>query len=103
MRAQPVRLYRPSNGSEGFDFMETWCGHCANDKPWSEGKDFDSCGPEEVCQIIADTMAYSIDDPSYPKQWVYGQDGRPMCLAFEPTGKPYRCPRTIDIFTGKPG
>ena len=37
----------------------------------SEGKDFFECAPEEVCQIIADTYAYSVDDPKYPKEWVY--------------------------------
>lgn len=95
---RPVRLYRPSSGTEGFDFMERWCGHCAKDKEWSEGKPFDECSKDEVCQIIADTMAYSIEDPKYPQEWVYGADGSPRCLAFEQAGKPYRCPATADMF-----
>ena len=84
-------------------FYEKWCMECARDKHMSEGKDWDECEEDEICSIIGDTLAYSIDDPKYPKQWVYGQNGRPMCLAFEEKDKPYRCSRTIDMFTGRPG
>lgn len=35
--------YRPSNGSEGADFFDTWCRRCARDKAMREGADFDEC------------------------------------------------------------
>ena len=100
-RSQQVRLYRPRSGTEGFGFMEAWCGNCSRDKEWSEGKPFDECGHDEACQIIADTFAYDITDPKYPREWVLAQDGRPMCLAFRKKDTPYRCLLTVDMFTGK--
>lgn len=91
------RPYRPGSGTEGACFQEKWCCNCARDKAMSEGKDFFECAPEEVCQIIADTYAYSVDDPKYPKEWVYGENG-PMCSAFVEVGRrvPERCKYTID-------
>ena len=100
-KAYAVRLYRPSSGTEGFGFMEQWCGNCERDKEWSEGKPFDECGPDEACQLIADAFAYKVTDPEYPSEWVRAQDGRPMCLAFKRNGTPYRCLLTVDMFTGK--
>lgn len=100
---RPVRLYRPSNGTEGIGFYEDWCFKCAKDAHMNSGKDWDLCQPNEICSIIGDTLAYGIDDPKYPKEWIRDQRGRPRCLAFEPVGKPYRCPRTIDMFTGQAG
>lgn len=101
--AKAVRLYRPSSGTEGIGFYENWCFKCAKDAHMNSGKDWDSCGKDEICSIIGDTLAYGIDDPKYPREWVLSQSGRPMCLAFEPMGKPYRCPRTVDMFTGQKG
>lgn len=99
----PVTLYRPSSGTEGEAFFATWCSHCKRDLSMSEGKDLDTCGPGEVCELIANSMAFDIDHEGYPKEWIYGADGRPRCLAFEHKGRPYRCPHTIDMFTGMPG
>lgn len=91
--------YRPGSGTEGCGFYEAWCSNCARDKPMSEGKNYDECSPDEVCSIIADTLAYSKDDPKYPKEWVYGENG-PMCSAFVRAGHmpPERCKHTIDMF-----
>lgn len=91
--------YRPSNGTEGHCFMEHWCANCARDKPWSEGKDYDSCGPEEICSIIGNTMSEDIHSTDYPKEWVYGDNG-PMCSAFVRAGHlpPERCKHTMDMF-----
>lgn len=98
---RPVYLYRPRSGTEGFAFMESWCGNCERDKEWSEGKPFDECGPDEVCQLIADSYAYDVADPNYPREWVVAAHGQPMCLAFKRKGTPYRCLVTVDMFTGK--
>lgn len=92
--------YRPSNGSEGECFYEAWCMHCANDKPMSEGKDFDECGPEEVCTIIAETLAYDIGDPKYPIEWIRDETGA-RCTAFVEAGSHVprrRCERTAELF-----
>jgi len=68
--------YRPSNGSEGMDFLARWCDRCAKD---AGGK---------VCDIIAETMARDVDDKNYPKEWVYeAPAGEGRCTAFEAVGK----------------
>ena len=62
--------YRPSSGTEGDWFFGKWCRHCARDKAMSEGADFDECDDDQVCQIIANTFDYNIDDPQYPIEWI---------------------------------
>lgn len=87
-------LYLPSNGSEGDGFMESWCAHCARDKPWSEGKDFDLCDESEVCRILGDSFLGPVDE------WVYGDDGTPQCTAFVRAGDsiPAVDTLTMDMF-----
>lgn len=89
--------YRPGSGTEGMAFDEHWCDHCARDAEYR--KDPDSDPSFTGCQIIADTFAYDIDDPRYPKEWVYGRDGVPRCTAFTTDPKkPIRCDKTLDLF-----
>lgn len=91
------RPYRPRSGTEGIAFNEAWCDHCTRDAAFRDtGYEGD---PALGCQIIADTFAYEITDPKYPKEWVYGRDGRPSCTAFttDPTC-PVRCDKTLDLF-----
>lgn len=93
--------YRPSNGFEGECFFESWCCHCQRDKSMREGEPFDECDDNEKCNIIADTFAYDIDHPKYPKEWIYGEDGIPCCTAFVEAGEALPLPRdelTIDMF-----
>ena len=92
--------YRPSNGSEGECFYAGWCRHCQRDKAMREGCDFDECDDNDLCQIIADTMAYDIDHAKYPKEWTYDKDGNPCCTAFVPAGDPIPTHDefTIDMF-----
>lgn len=93
--------YQPSNGTEGECFFDNWCRQCARDRSMREGDNVDDCDDNEVCKIIADTMAYSPEDPEYPPQWQYGKDGQPCCTAFVPAGQEIpaeRDTRTIDMF-----
>jgi hypothetical protein len=86
--------YRPSNGTEGADFQDAFCCRCERDAKFSEDT------PELGCQILADTFAYDIDHPKYPKEWIIGKDGFGCCAAFVDAGEeiPYRCDKTIDLF-----
>lgn len=69
--------YRPSNGTEGEAFMNTWCGKCVRDRARWEDDEADGC------EIIANAMALNVDDPSYPREWIISPDhGRPICTAF---------------------
>lgn len=93
--------YRPSNGSEGEAFFESWCSECQRDKAMREGAPLEDCDDNERCDIIGDTFAYSVDDPRYPDAWQYGPDGQPRCTAFVEAGQPIpepKCERTRDMF-----
>lgn len=67
--ATPER-YRPANGTEGDIFMESFCDRCVN------GAD---------CEIQDATMAFDVDDPEYPAEWIEDDDG-PRCTAFVAEG-----------------
>lgn len=62
--------WRPSNGTEGEIFRESWCEKCKKDA-------------NEDCPILAATLAFSVEDEKYPMEWQYGEDGQPKCSAFE--------------------
>lgn len=95
--------YRPSNGTEGEIFISYFCCRCERDKSLRDD-------PEEGigCHILANSFAYSINDPNYPKEWVRDEDADitmiggngARCTAFVEEGKdiPYRCASTGDLF-----
>ena len=63
------KKYRPSNGTEGEDFMEEFCFCCANDM--------------DTCSILLDTELYNVDNAGYPEEWQYDDNDQPVCTAFE--------------------
>lgn len=66
-------LYRPSNGSEGMDFMARFCDRCTKDR------DYDN-----PCEILGRTLGLMTQDPNYPREWIQDDDGaNPRCTAFE--------------------
>ena len=93
------KSYRPGSGTEGCAFDDAWCAHCARDAEYRNGGP--DADPAQGCQIIADVLCFDIKDEKYPKEWIYGHDGRPCCTAFttDPT-KPLRCDKTADLFGG---
>lgn len=70
--------YRPSNGTEGECFFNHYCDHCIHDN-----------GDDKLCDIIAASMAFDIDDPEYPKEWIYEQENErlngihPVCTKYK--------------------
>ena len=67
---ETISKYRPSNGTEGEIFIGHFCEHCRKDLV------------NEGCKIQLRTMAFDIDEPEYPREWVYGADGKPTFTAF---------------------
>lgn len=70
-----MKKYRPSNGSEGDSFMSDYCYQCIHDNP-----DYNASSPR--CEIMTATMCYDVNDPEYPPEWIYGDDGKPTCTKF---------------------
>ena len=70
------RLYRPCNGSEGEWFEGQFCDRCKKDAKYRETL-------EDGCDIHTRAIAFDIEDPEYPGEWRYGDDGAPTCSAFE--------------------
>lgn len=74
-----TRSYRPSNGTEGMDFMDKFCLRCERDRKFRETQD-----GEDGCPIVADTFVYETDDHRYPKEWICEEDfSEARCTAFE--------------------
>jgi hypothetical protein len=72
-----TRPYRPSNGTEGLDFQDRVCAHCAR---------YGDCGWGTLdCRkgLIDRSMLFDVDDPEYPKEWVYTESGAPTCTAWK--------------------
>lgn len=90
---KPREKYQPSNGTEGMGFMEHWCERCERERPYYEKG-------EEGCEILLRSMAFGIDDPQYPSEWTYNDNGSPICTAFIPEGEEVkvRCDKTMDMF-----
>ena len=97
----PIRLYQPSNATEGDWFFGRWCSKCARDKAMREGIPIEECDDNERCDIIPRTMLFNPDDEEYPQEWRYDGD-RPVCTAFVPAGEPIpppRCEKTLDLLS----
>ena len=71
-----IESYQPHCGTEGADFISAWCDKCR----------FETWNPEtdkgRKCSILSNTMLYSITDSKYPREWIYGDDGYPICTKF---------------------
>ena len=75
---EQLKKYRPSNGPEGMWFIEEYCSHCIHENFINTAKDDD-----KKCQILSDTMIYRINDPEYPKEWIYDKNGEPICTEYK--------------------
>ena len=63
------KKYRPSNGTEGDFFICVFCDRCKK-----------SAG--DNCPILWATLINDVEDPGYPSEWQYGEDGQPLCTQF---------------------
>jgi hypothetical protein len=70
-----LKPFRPSNSDHGYGFMSHWCSNCHRHRG---GR----------CGILFRAMAYNIDDPQYPSEWVETEDGDASCTAFHDKNEP---------------
>lgn len=98
---QPIKLYRPSNGTDFHSFMAGLCDHCARHAhPASVDIAKEQSDLIEPCDILNRATAFAIDHAQYPSEWTYADNKQPVCLAFVHTGDviPERCEHTLDLF-----
>lgn len=69
-----MKLYRPSNGTEGDMFMDNFCYQCIHENPKENGS--------PKCEIITLVMCYDTKDKEYPKEWCYDENEKPTCTKF---------------------
>ena len=83
-------------------FIESWCGNCERDHGMMKGLPLEECDDNSICDIIARTYTYDINDPKYPSEWQYGAEGQPRCHAFVEAGSmiPLVDEHTRDMFGG---
>jgi hypothetical protein len=75
------RPYTPSNGTEGADFMETWCVKCVRE-PYLRDPTGNAKGR---CRILSESFVIW---PKEPKEWIQDDDwSNPRCTAFKPLGE----------------
>lgn len=67
------RSYEPSNGTEGMYFTDEFCMQCIHCDPDPDG--------EKQCDILLNTLCFSIGDPEYPEEWIYDEDDKPTCTS----------------------
>jgi len=69
-----MKKYQPSNGTEGMYFTDAHCMQCLNCDPDPNGA--------KQCKIWLNTMLHNVNDPGYPKEWIYDEDNKPTCTAW---------------------
>jgi hypothetical protein len=72
-----LRKFRPSNGTEGMIFVENFCDHCKHEKFCHTNNDND-----KKCDILTNSMMHNVDEPEYPAELIYGDDGQPTCTKY---------------------
>ena len=95
----PGKSYRPTNGEEGRAFDAMWCDCCRRDAVYRKTQNGD-----DGCPIIPLVMAHTENEPEYPGELVYGEDGQPKCTVFSDVDLPEKeeiDPRQLILFEVK--
>jgi hypothetical protein len=70
-----MKLYEPSNGTEGEIFMEKFCYQCKNELFIHTNNE-----SHHKCDILNRALTYTRYEPDYPKEWVI-ENSEPTCKA----------------------
>lgn len=73
-KSEEIRLYQPSNGTEGMIFTDRYCMNCINCDPDPTG--------DKQCTILMRTLCYYTTDKEYPTEWRYVND-TPTCTNWQ--------------------
>jgi hypothetical protein len=70
-----MRKYKPSNGTEGEWFIDKYCMNCFHCDPDPRGK--------KQCMLLCASMCYDVNEPEYPKEWIYDDENKPTCTKWQ--------------------
>jgi hypothetical protein len=70
--------YQPSNSDEGDWFMTKFCKNCLHGK-----RERTTDESVDTCDILMRSLAFDIDTPGYPTEWIYDETDKPTCTAFK--------------------
>lgn len=68
--------YIPGSGTEGMEFEDSWCGRCDRYRAMHGDADTMDC---QKGHLTAAWASDGIEDPNFPKAWVYDAKGKPSC------------------------
>lgn len=78
-----TKPYRPSNSTEGAWFEREFCSKCE----YSVEERKPNADMADSCHIHGSALAFGIDEPGYPAEWVSDPDGsKPRCTKFRLEG-----------------
>jgi hypothetical protein len=72
------KKYRPSNGTEGDQFINRFCDHCAYEKFIHTSNSNDL-----KCEILSKSLLYNINEAEYPEEWQYNSRNKPICTQYK--------------------
>ena len=75
-----MKKYKPSNGTEGEGFMGQYCYQCIHER-WVHAMEEDI--EQDKCDILTRTMIHDINDPEYPSEWTYDDNGKATCTKWQ--------------------
>ena len=73
-----VKKYQPSNGTEGDMFISQYCSQCKHERFIHSQQDGD-----KTCDILTRTMCHSVNEPEYPEEWQYNEEGKGYCTKYD--------------------
>lgn len=71
------KSFTPSNGTEGMIFCGAFCDRCIHEKFTHTQNHAD-----KQCEILNASLLYDFGTDKYPKEWVYNEEGWPVCTAW---------------------
>ena len=74
------RKYRPTSGTEGICFEESFCHQCIHER-WVHNQDADR--EEDKCPIYSKMILLEVDDPEYPTELTYDENDKPTCTNWQ--------------------
>ena len=74
------RKYRPTSGTEGIGFEESFCHQCIHER-WVHNQETNR--EEDKCPIYSKMMLIEVNNPEYPIELTYDENDKPICTNWQ--------------------